>query len=292
MLAGGVRRVVRAEAKKAIRALNASWPPADGSIHEARKRIKKARAALRLLRESLGDHDFRRDNEAFRDAARPLSEMRDAKILIDALDALAARVSAPDQRALASLRTVLMARRKQARRRVAGSRKALQPVLDALRRARKRVETPRGPKGWSVVGESLRRVYRSGRRALATAIEEPTDENLHELRKQAKYLWHALQLLAPIRPATLARMAERAHELSSRLGADHDLALLGHRVATTRTFSRAAAKPILRSIERSRTRLQAQAMELGARVYAGTPKDFTERLGDYWRAWRSRSERR
>jgi len=66
-------------------------PLSDTNVHEARKAIKKARATLRLLRNALPAATYRRENEALRNAARPLSATRDAKVLIDALDALAAR---------------------------------------------------------------------------------------------------------------------------------------------------------------------------------------------------------
>src|SRR5207249_4922754 len=60
----------------------------DESIHSARKRFKKIRAALRLVRDDLGDDVYRRENHCFRDAAQPLTQIRDATVLRDALDKL------------------------------------------------------------------------------------------------------------------------------------------------------------------------------------------------------------
>src|ERR1700681_438946 len=56
----------------------------DESIHLARKAIKKARAALRLLRQGIGDGIYKLENAALRDAGRCLSPLRDAKSLADA----------------------------------------------------------------------------------------------------------------------------------------------------------------------------------------------------------------
>jgi hypothetical protein len=55
----------------------------DSDIHEARKVLKKARASLRLIRPGLKDRTYRLENNALRDAARPLSALRDAKVLLD-----------------------------------------------------------------------------------------------------------------------------------------------------------------------------------------------------------------
>src|SRR5438552_6020192 len=148
----GVRRIVRAEAKKSIETLRAQWPPADQAIHGARKRIKKARAGLRLMRAAIGERTFRRENERFRDAARPLSEIRDARILIDALDKVIEDAAPRDRAALTRLRATLTARRLQARRRIVGNRTAPEPVIGAPRSARERVATPGGPHGWSALG--------------------------------------------------------------------------------------------------------------------------------------------
>jgi CHAD domain-containing protein len=60
----------------------------DADIHDARKQLKKARAALRLLRRSIGEIAYRRENAALRDAARPLGVARDSRVLVAAFDAL------------------------------------------------------------------------------------------------------------------------------------------------------------------------------------------------------------
>src|SRR5205085_6461592 len=89
----GLRRAIRREARKARAVLTATWPPSDEAVHAARRRGKKARALLRLARAAMGERTYRRANGTLRDAARPLSELRDAVVLVHALDALLARQS-------------------------------------------------------------------------------------------------------------------------------------------------------------------------------------------------------
>src|SRR5687768_12412723 len=60
----------------------------DEQIHTARKRLKRARADLRLLRDAIGKTAYARENAALRDAARPLSGVRDTRVLIETCETL------------------------------------------------------------------------------------------------------------------------------------------------------------------------------------------------------------
>src|SRR6266550_536207 len=109
--AEGIRRILRKEIEKALGAVDSARSPTDEGIHDARKRLKRARAALRLIREALGDREYR----ILRDAARPLSEIRDAKILIDIYDDLTGRtrgVARPARQGLSPMRTTLVSDRR------------------------------------------------------------------------------------------------------------------------------------------------------------------------------------
>ena len=63
----------------------------DAGIHNMRKELKRARAALRMLRACIGVVEYRRDNALLRDAARPLTPIRDAKVLLQTLEPLTAK---------------------------------------------------------------------------------------------------------------------------------------------------------------------------------------------------------
>ena len=61
------------------------------AIHDARKRIKKTRALLRLARPGLKTKAYRRRNRELRDTGRGMSGTRDADVLVETVDALAER---------------------------------------------------------------------------------------------------------------------------------------------------------------------------------------------------------
>jgi CHAD domain-containing protein len=282
-------RFIRRELKRAIADLEGGHGILpDEAVHEARKRLKKTRAALRLMRDAMGRARFRRENLRLRDIARPLTPVRDAKVVVATLDALVARAPRQDVAARGRMHRALMAQRMHTRKRSLVRREQLDDVRDALKRARRRVAGWRvEPAGWSVLGKGLERVYRAGRTAFAASRTDATVDNLHELRKQAKYLWHQLQLLEPASPRTIRALETRVHTLADRLGDDHDLAVLRARLLRRRReFGPAAVERLVARIDRRRARLQRQALDLGGSIYAARPGAFAGRIARAWRAWR------
>jgi CHAD domain-containing protein len=286
-----VQRILRKQVNRAREALKGkSASASDKEVHTARKQLKKARASLRLVREGLGSRLYRKENSSFRDAARPLTEVRDAKVLLETLDDLAdhfpGAVSIP---ALAEVHLALEEYQHEVRERVR-KESSLGAVRDSLKETRKRArDWPLEGRGWSVLGAGLSRVYEAGRDAFEAARNEPSVENLHEWRKQVKYLWHQVEVLQPLWPSTLEGLAEQLHTLAGHLGDDHDLAVLRQKLQDEpgRFPDRDTAGALIGLIDRRRAELQKQAFFLGPRLYAEKPAQFAARLKGYWRAWRA-----
>jgi CHAD domain-containing protein len=289
----GVKRIVRKQIDRALEELR-SRGARDEAVHDARKGFKKVRAVLRLVRDELGDKVYRQENACFRDAGRPLTEVRDAKILIETLDKLtkhfADQVAAG---AFGGVRKALQAHRQAVRKRVLEEEDAVSRVVEAVEGARARLrDWAIGRKGWAALQGGLERVYRAGHDAFAVASADPSVENLHEWRKQAKYLWHQLQVLEPVWPGVMDELGNQVHELTQLLGDDHDLAVLRQTVtADPDTFGGdSTLETLLALIDRRREELQQEAFLLGRRLYRDKPKAFTGRIKDYWKAWRLESQ--
>ena len=95
-----------------------------------------------------------------------------------------------------------------------------------------------------------------------------------------KELWYHHTLLRSLWPPVIEVAGQEAHALSDRLGDDHDLAVLAAWVEQN-----ADAPPgFFEAVDRRRAELQAEAFELGARVYAEKPKAFVERMRRLWTA--------
>ena len=83
--------------------------------------------------------------------------------------------------------------------------------------------------------------------------------------------------------------AEELDQLGELLGQDHDLAVL--RTTVLAEFPRAGATATLMALENRigevRSRMQARARPLAERIYLERPREFSRRLGGYWRVWQA-----
>jgi len=266
----------------------------DEAVHEARKCFKKIRALLRLVRPHIDEATFQRENACFRNAGRPLTAVRDAKILVETLDKLAKQFAdRVRDRSFGGVRKELLAHQRAVRKRVLDEEGAFVTVAAAVREARARLDTWTDvPDPWSSVGDGLQRVYRQARRAFAAAAADPTVEKLHEWRKQTKYLRYQLEVLRPLWPEMIAELADQADHLSELLGDDHDLAVL-HQMLTDDPdrYADPPTREVLEAlIDHRRGELQHEAMLLGPRLFLDRPKAFARRLKGYWQLWRAEGE--
>lgn len=287
----GLRRCSREQLESAIEELTdgIKADPVE-AIHEARKALKKQRSLLRLARAALPRRERRQEAAGFRQAARKLSESRDADVMISALDALSERFAGTVPKStFAAARERLLARREEERKRATRSGSAAAVVVE-LRAARRRVdEWELGRGGWPAIAGGLERSYRRGRHAFAIAGGEPTPEHLHDWRKRVKDLWYHLRLLRPLSESTMRGQADEAHRVSELLGDDHDLWVLRGALMGLDDEIPDDLEPLLRAIDQRRGQLQRRAVLLGERVYAEKPKAFLRRIHRYWKAWRAES---
>lgn len=290
----GVKRLARRQVEGALEELEPQHEDRDEAVHDARKRFKKVRSVLRLVRDELGEKVYRRENQCFRDAARPLTEVRDARVLVESFDKLLEHfANEVNAKSFTGTREALEGNRQAIRARVLDESNTFAEVAEAIAGAHERVRSwSIDHRGWSALRRGLRRVYRHGREALATAVADPTAENLHAWRKESKYLWHQLQLLEPLWPAVLKELANQVHTLSSLLGDDHDLFLLRQTLANGPDVfgGTSTLETLFALIDRRRAELQQEAFLLGQRIYRDRPRAFTSRIKGYWKAWRSEAK--
>ena len=277
-LGDGVRRIAVGRIDHALAALRGETDatPAE-AIHEARKDLKKLRSLLRLVRGGLGAATFRSENDCFRALALELAGARDAEVMVATLDELGLEPAAAGP-----LRQALEAHRLQ----LGTGGAATQPVAERLDAARLRAL------GWSLSGDGfdvlapgLRKAYRRGRRRLRALGTEPRVDELHNWRKAVKDLWYHHSILRALWPPVMLAVGDEAHELSERLGTDHDLAML---LDWARRHSHAPPE-LAAAVDGRRAILQAEALALGRRLYADKPGAFTARVGAWWEAAPSRN---
>jgi CHAD domain-containing protein len=276
----GVRRIAREQIDLASGRLTAG--DVGEGVHEARKAFKRLRALLRVARKPLGDEVYRLENTTFRDLGRDLSGVRDAAVLVETLDELRDRYAGElSDAAFDGLREALQAEARTAHDALEDDRALTQRATADLVAARDRVAgwpLPDGA-GVAILAPGFRRIYRRGRNALRAAERDTSTESLHELRKRAKDLWHAAQVLRPAAPKQLERLGRDAHALSDVAGDDHDLAVILD-AALQRPHALADGEPELLTaiVGRRRAQLQRIALKRAGKLYARKPRKLTKRL--------------
>jgi CHAD domain-containing protein len=274
-VADGIRRIVAEELGDAIAGLReGAGAPAeerDTAIHEARKSLKKARSALRLVRTDLSSATRRAETEAMRDAGRRLSGARDAQVMLDTLQGLTHRLPPPPPDEVRALQEMLTARRDELAARLEGDEGLLGDVAGELAAIRERVptwrlrdETPAS----AVEGAAI--IHERGREAMRAALRGGGDEDWHEWRKRVKDLWYAGRILEPIAGPQLSGLVQEADELSDVLGDHNDLAVL---LGVAEGHWGVAAAIITR-----RDELRRVAAPIGRRLYAEKTPAFARRL--------------
>jgi CHAD domain-containing protein len=248
------------------------------AVHGVRKDIKKLRSLLRLARAGLPAKTYRRENARLRDVARTISGARDADVLAETVDKLAERYAGRlPKRAFTTLR-----------RRVAEEAGAAAPAPDgaalvgALERARARASAwPLDGCDEAAVRAGAVRAYARGRDALGVVERDRSVDRLHDWRKRVKDLWYHQRLLRDVWQAPMKALAAESHRLADLLGDDHDLAVLADRLAAMTGSVALDVETMLTLVAERRAELQAEALDVGRRVYAEKPKAYGRRIGHY-----------
>ncbi|HYH42289.1 MAG TPA: CHAD domain-containing protein [Burkholderiales bacterium] len=272
--AGEVREALRRQIGDASRTLRDPALP-DEAIHHARKELKRARANLRLLRPAIGGRAYARANAALRDSSRPFSAARDARVLVQTIDALLEAEQNASRRALLSkMRAQLEQQRLSAREAVhttgEGARSA--DSLDAVWQRVQHWRLSRNKPG--ALGKGVKRIYRSTRKAYKAAAPDGTPEKLHEWRKQVKYLGAALETLDAGEGRVPTKLLRKLRGLAECLGLDHDLVVLEETLAKLHSRASHARTGIFAQIASRRELLHAEAMKNARALFRREPKAF------------------
>lgn len=248
-------------------------------VHDARKTIKRMRALARLLREEIGEREFRRVNTRLRDAGRRLASSRDSVVRLSTL----LRLIALHPKALAPAGIGRLQERLEADR-AGAEQPACDPrVLDDVAEMRRELSH------WNLLDHDLeaitpglRRIYREGRRRYKRVKrEDALPQDFHDWRKRVKALYYALDMLGGESAKGARGATKRAERLGEALGEEHDLWMLSvyvedHPQALGQSDGSRAV--LLKLIAKRRNRLRDRALAAGGRLYADPPAKFTRRI--------------
>ena len=200
-------------------------------VHEVRKCFKRVRAALRLVREDLGDDFYREENWSLRDAARPLNLVRDADVLVQTADRLAQQFpEAVEPGAFAKIHAALVKNQEGGNPPRTCPQKAAALAKEAATRALKQLPDWKITRdGWAALESGLRRVYRRPSRARVRPRAQAWKICTRSASRRSIFginfsLWRQMD-------GAGKELIDQTHRLSTLLGEDHDLAVLRQTLA-------------------------------------------------------------
>lgn len=202
--------------------------PGQKVVHDVRVLMKKARAAIKLLKCIMDEGSYRREYAAFRDAGRIMSTWREStvhrKLLRDFRKrhpALFSRVK--DEKAISQLLEI----HDDPASSVEKIREGLLKIRDILHRSSSRIRflNMKDPDQRLLLGE-LERSFRLVSDSYLNARHNPKDFNIHEFRKKTKDLLYQLFFFRVLNPKAVKNLEKRLDQLAQDLGKYNDYAVL------------------------------------------------------------------
>jgi CHAD domain-containing protein len=257
----------------------------EDAVHEVRKSIKKTRALLRMVRPELGDF-FLNENVRLRDVGQKLSELRDAGALIGTANNLRQRRNgAAIKKLLAHVRQLFALQKRQLEEQAA-ARKLFPSLRVELRKIRESIRSwPLKTKGFNAIAAGVRQTFRNGRKAMETARSSSSIEDYHEWRKRVKDHWYQVRLLSRVWENVMSGYEQSLKELENALGEYINLSLLEKRVRQLPPAGSLPMSSLHKAVGSAGHDLRQKALEIGAKVYASKPREFTHQLKRLWKNW-------
>ena len=257
-------------------------PESDEAIHDARRRVKKVRAVIRLIRPDL-DKAFRVVDKDLQDVSRLLAPIADGQGVIATLDELGRRHRKQvPTRVVASIRAGLIQLGAQTDRQASRDH-VLQTSVATLLDERRRVKHWQlRTDGFHTLAPGLEANFRQAREAMLAAQSRPTVNRYLKWRGFVKNHWFHVRLLESHCGHRLAADERRLEALDGVLGEYHNLALLREVLVHHGYVSRAETARCLRAISGYQRLLRQHAQPLGATIYRETPRGFVRRVKHLW----------
>jgi CHAD domain-containing protein len=281
-LQNAFRRVAAEEIARVRSSLGAPDADRNAVIHEARQSFKRLRALTRLAKPQLGA-DFDAENRRWRDAGRLLSGSRDTTVLLETFDKLVAeggaKVSPGD---VGRLRSRIAAT--GATKGAAENNNQVQEALGLLDDAEHAVARLRWPSSTRTLVRGLHKSQARLRRKWRKAHETGEADALHSWRKCVKDQAAQLSLFRRVVHNGLRERRNEEKQAAEILGNEHDLWLLGERLAEMRLPQGSArTRDVLRKeIEKHRNKLRREAFEKGETFSSEKSKSFAKAIGEAW----------
>ena len=277
-LGEAVRAFICREIEQAVAACTARQSGTGSLVWETRKHLKRARAALRLLRQDVPRNAFGKENRRLREVGRLMSDIRDAEVRLGTVREMRDAFGVDRIRNYEKTEDMLAFDLDNF---LAAFEGWETEAAEELRRAQQSIGQ------WQLhdvppsrILRALRKSYKSGRDAVRRVKKKGTAPRFHELRKRSKTLWYQLGLLDRLDRQRFCDLRRPLKAIGVNLGHAHDLCFVVERLESlTGRHGRDSRRNALDVLIKSREcDLQRKALRRGERFYADKPREFMRRL--------------
>ena len=283
-LGANLRRICRKQVEGGLEIVRGERESNDTPVHQTRKHLKKARAALQMVADEIGRPRFKKQDHCFRDVAKLISDVRDAEVRLQTVRQLQEITRRTSQQTFRKTEELLLAELEHFMAAFAGWQKQAAPQLEKLRGE---IDTwPIEDLDCKMIRRSVQRGYKAARDALDCAKTKPTPENFHEFRTKAKRLLYQLRILRAINPLVIRALIDDLDSVSEVFGRSHDLYFLGERLRRDDgQTSGQETRELVAVIETSEVDLQDRGVDLAERFFEERPRAFGHRLATWLQQW-------
>jgi hypothetical protein len=280
-VADGVRRMAHEEVGGALARLREPRYDANEALHDARTRLRKVRALLRLVQDSIGPDVFSPEDQDYAAAAALLDDARESYVAVRTVADLREDFS---EVLRPSAFLDLQSRLEERHHRILHHtlREGVVPeVIERVEAAERRIDSwPLDSADDRELERSVRRTYERGYAAMSRAFNGGSKPgSFEEWREEARYLWFLYRVLVPAWPPIFEAMAEEQLRLASSLGVGMDLGHLADLADDDSLADTPWPRLALRGLARERqVHLWGGLRPLGRRLYAETPDAFRDRM--------------
>jgi len=281
-LGPNLRRICRKQVENALEIVRGEREARDSPVHQTRKHLKKARAALQLVADEIGSSRFKKQDHRFRDIARLISDVRDAEVRLETVRQLQEITRRTSQQIFRKTEKLLIAELEHFMAAFAGWQRQAAPQLEKLQQE---IEA------WPIEDVDCKQIrcavqhsYKSARAALDCAKTKPSAENFHEFRSEAKWLLYQLRILRPINPLVIRPLITDLDSVGQVFGRSHDLCFLSERLRRDDGQTEETHE-LLTMLEASEVELQSRGVDLAERFFEERPRAFGHRLGSWLQQW-------
>lgn len=271
----GARRIAGEQVSRALDELANTIQPTAWKIHQVRKRCKKIRAVARLVRFDLDA--YRTTNTLLRDAAREISDTRDARVIYGLCCDLEKGNSFCREGRDPILRWYGM----YCELAEEAAEKCLLDLETALSEAGDLIAR------WDVSGigdvtlqKGMRKSLDRAHRKRSSALASNRPKAFHAWRKRCKYHWYHLRLLESYLPGDGPVRIKLFDNLGEYLGDAHDRSVLLDSLNGLPGFLREQPPALRRSAaaREERRELRRRAIEESSPVFDEAPDVASDRL--------------